>query len=163
MQLILPFGPIINREFLSNHWLDHRLPLEPEWNELKDAAAHAAEKLIQLWKREKNRVERYGDEAGLEEKFIQPVFEVLGWSLKYQAYLQGREPDYALFKSDDKLNDAIMAGRGNPDFWLHASVSLMRRHGTSASIARSKSAAAVNTRLNRSNGILTVAAATSGS
>ena len=113
------FGPIIKTcKFLSNDWLDHRLPLEPEWNELGDAAAHAAEKLIQLWKREKNRVER---EAGLEEKFIQPVFEVLGWSLKYQAYLQGREPDYALFKSDDKLNDAIMAGRGNPDFWLHAS------------------------------------------
>jgi hypothetical protein len=122
MQLTLQFGPIINSEFLSNHWLDHRLPLEPEWGELREAAAEAAGKLITLWKREKNRVERYGDEAGLEEKFIQPVFEILGWSLKYQAYLQGREPDYALFSTDDKLNDAIMAGRGNPHFWLHASL-----------------------------------------
>ena len=95
MQLTLQFGPIVNSEFLSNHWLDHRLPLEPEWGELREAAAEAAGKLITLWKREKNRVERYGDEAGLEEKFIQPVFEILGWSLKYQAYLQGREPDYA--------------------------------------------------------------------
>jgi hypothetical protein len=122
MQLNLPFGPIVNRDFLANHWLDHRLQLEPEWTELKDTAAQAAEKLIQLWTREKNRVARYGDEAGLEEKFIQPVFEILGWSLKYQSYLQGREPDYALFTSDDKLNDAIMAGRNNPDFWLHSSV-----------------------------------------
>jgi hypothetical protein len=122
MQLTLRFGPIINSEFLSNHWLDHRLPLEPEWGELREAAAEAAGKLITLWKREKNRVERYGNEAGLEEKFIQPVFEILGWSLKYQTYLQGREPDYALFTTDDKLNDAIMAGRGNPDFWLHASL-----------------------------------------
>jgi hypothetical protein len=77
MQLNLPFGPIVNREFLSNHWLDHRLPLEPEWSELRNAATAAAEKLIALWDKEKNRVERYGDEAGLEEKFIQPVFEIL--------------------------------------------------------------------------------------
>jgi Eco57I restriction-modification methylase len=122
MQLTFQFGPIVNSEFLSNHWLDHRLPLEPEWGELRKAAAEAAGKLITLWTREKTRVERYGDEAGLEEKFIQPVFEILGWSLKYQAYLQGREPDYALFTTDDKLNDAITAGRGNPDFWLHASL-----------------------------------------
>ena len=122
MQLNLPFGPIVNREFLSNHWLDHRLPLEPEWSELRNDATTAAEKLIDLWEKEKNRVERYGDEAGLEEKFIQPVFEILGWSIKYQTFLQGREPDYALFVSDDKLNDAIMAGRNNPDFWLHAVV-----------------------------------------
>src|SRR4051812_40992965 len=108
MQLQLPFGPIVNREFLSNHWLDHRLPLEPEWSELRPQAIEAAARLLELWNREKNRVERYGDEAGLEEKFIQPVFEILGWQLKYQGYLQGREPDYALFVSDDKLNAALM-------------------------------------------------------
>jgi hypothetical protein len=122
MQLELPFGPILNRDFLSNHWLDHRLPLEPEWNESREMAVDVAAQLIGLWDKEKNRVERYGDEAGLEEKFIQPVFELLGWSIKYQTFLQGREPDYALFTSDEKLNDAIMAGRVNPDFWLHASV-----------------------------------------
>ena len=122
MQLFLPFGPIVNREFLSNHWVEQRLPLEPEWNELKETAKQAAAKLIALWGKEKHRVARYGDEAGLEEKFIQPVFEILGWSIKYQAFLQGREPDYALFTDDGKLGDAIMAGRGNPDFWLHAAV-----------------------------------------
>lgn len=25
-QLTLPLGPVVNREFLSNHWLEHRLP-----------------------------------------------------------------------------------------------------------------------------------------
>lgn len=25
-QLLLPFGPIRNMEFLSSHWLEHRLP-----------------------------------------------------------------------------------------------------------------------------------------
>lgn len=92
MQLQLQFGPIINREFLSSHWLDHRLPLEPEWSELRSQATEAGAKLLALWEREKSRVELYGDEAGLEEKFIQPVFEILGWHLKYQSYLQGREP-----------------------------------------------------------------------
>ena len=122
MQLQLPFGPIVNKEFLSNHWLDHRLPLEPEWSELRAAGINAAEKLIALWKKEKSRAPLYGDEAGLEEKFIQPVFEILGWHTKYQTVLQGREPDYALFVSDESLNEALMKGRNNPDFWLHAAV-----------------------------------------
>src|SRR5208282_5089899 len=81
MQLTLPFGPIINREFLANHWLNHRLPLEPEWDELENEAKEAATALLALWGREKNRVELYGNEAALEEKFIQPVFEILGWKL----------------------------------------------------------------------------------
>jgi Eco57I restriction-modification methylase len=122
MQLQLPFGPIVNKELLSNHWLEHRLPLEPEWLELRTAGIHAAEKLIALWQKEKSRAPLYGDEAGLEEKFIQPVFEILGWHTKYQAYLQGREPDYALFVSDEQLNEALMKGRLNADFWLHAAV-----------------------------------------
>lgn len=46
---------------------------------------------------ESTRVALCGDEAGMEEKFIQPVFENLGWHLKYQTYLNRREPDYALF------------------------------------------------------------------
>ena len=106
-QLTLPLGPIVNREFLSNHWLEHRLPLEPEWQELVDAA----KKLLALWQREKSRVARYGNEAGLEEKFIQPVFEILGWSILYQTHLQNREPDYALFTSDTELENALAAGR----------------------------------------------------
>jgi len=121
-QLQLPFGPIVNKEFLSNHWLDHRLPLEPEWDELTEQSKEAASKLAELWAREAKRVELYGDEAGLEEKFIQPVFEILGWNLKYQTFLQGREPDYALFATEEKLDAAIVAGRTNPDFWLHADV-----------------------------------------
>ena len=121
-QLILPFGPIVNREFLSNHWLEHRLPLEPEWEELRGLAIEAATKLLALWQREKARVALYGNEAGLEEKFIQPVFEILDWSIIYQTHLQSREPDYALFATDAKLEDALQVGRTNPDFWLHATM-----------------------------------------
>ena len=118
--MILPLSPMRNRDFLSNHWLEHRLPLEPEWLEQTEAAQVVLERLLSLWHTEKNRVERYGDEAGLEEKFIQPVFKALGWHLKYQAYLNRREPDYALFLSDDDLTAAINAGRTSQDFWKHA-------------------------------------------
>ena len=118
-QLTLPFGPVHNRDLLSNHWLEHRLPLEPEWQELRESARRLAQRLLELWQVEKDRVELYGNEAGLEEKFIQPVFEALGWKLKYQAFLRGREPDYALFLTDGDLNAALTAGRTNEDFWSH--------------------------------------------
>ncbi len=52
-QLTLPFGPIRNREFLSNHWLEHRLPLKREWRSLQGRAKEAAQKLIALWRVEK--------------------------------------------------------------------------------------------------------------
>jgi len=117
---LLGLGPLRNSEFLSNHWLENRLPIEPEWRECRPRAQDAASRLIELWEAQSNRVERYGDEAGLEHAFIQPAFEALGWKIKYQAYLNGREPDYALFLDDDALDGAIQAGRHSPDFWRHA-------------------------------------------
>ena len=118
--MTLPLSPVRNHDLLSNHWLKHRLPLEPEWREQSEAAHVVLQRLLVLWQTEKDRVERYGDEAGLEEKFIQPVFKSLGWHLKYQTYLNRREPDYALFLSDDDLSAAINVGRLNPAFWEHA-------------------------------------------
>ena len=85
-QFELPFGPIKNSDLFSNHWLEHRLPLEPEWKESRKSAETMAKELLSLWNTEKRRVELYGNEAGLEEKFIQPVFEALGWTLKYQTF-----------------------------------------------------------------------------
>ncbi len=72
--------------------------------------------------RREDRAEKYGDEAGLEQKLIQPVFEALGWQIKYQTFLQGREPDYALFLSAAELDRALDAGRRSPDFWSHATL-----------------------------------------
>ena len=118
--MLLPLSALRNRDFLSNHWLEHRLPLEPEWQEHTAAAGDLLQRLLSLWRAESARVALYGDEAGLEQKFIQPVFQALGWHLKYQAYLNRREPDYALFLSDDDLHAALSAGRTSPDFWFHA-------------------------------------------
>ena len=121
-QTTLPLSPVRNSNFLSNHWLEHRLPLEPEWQEQAEVAQFVLDRLLNLWSVQKNRVELYGDEPGLEEAFIQPVFEALGWKLKYQTFLKNRSPDYALFMSDADLDGALAAGRTNPDFWEHATV-----------------------------------------
>jgi hypothetical protein len=96
--------------------------MEPEWQELQEKAVDAVRNLLALWQREKSRVARYGNEAALEEKFIQPIFKILGWNIIYQTHLQGREPDYALFTADGKLEDALQVGRTHPDFWLHATM-----------------------------------------
>ncbi len=121
-QPLLPFAPIRNSGLFSSHWLEHRLALEPEWQELRPHAADVLDRLGELWKVQHKRVEKYGDEQGLEEGFIQPVLRELGWKLKYQTWLQGREPDYALFLDDTALDAALAVGRQSPEFWATARV-----------------------------------------
>src|SRR5215472_2230411 len=119
-QLSLSFSAVRNSELLAVHWLDQRLPLEPEWQSVRRNLERVASGLLQLWAEQKTRVDRYGIEASLEQAFIQPVFQLLGWKLKYQTFLQGREPDYALFADDAALDAALAAGQTNPSFWQHA-------------------------------------------
>lgn len=106
-----------NSNLFSSHWIEHRLGLEPEWQEERDSAQTVLDCLKKLWKVQRNRVEKYGDEQGLEEAFIQPVLDALGWKLKYQTFLQGRKPDYALFLTDEALDKALEADRTDPAFW----------------------------------------------
>jgi type I restriction-modification system DNA methylase subunit len=121
-QQLLPFAPFRNVGLFSSHWLDHRLRMEPEWLELAPHAAEVLDCLGDLWKVQRHRVERYGDEQGLEEGFVQPVLRELGWKLKYQPFLQGRKPDYALFLSDAALVAALNEGRYSAAFWDTATV-----------------------------------------
>ncbi len=116
---LLPFGALRNADLFSNHWLEHRLPLEPEWTEFRAESDAALARAEDLWRRERGRVEQYGNEAGLEQAFIQPLFEILGWKLIYQTWLQGRRPDYALFFDDAAKDGALAAGRQAPEFWNH--------------------------------------------
>jgi hypothetical protein len=60
---------------------------------LRNEARGVLDSLSELWRVQRGRVEHYGDEQGLEQAFIQPVLERLGWKLKYQTYLQGWKPD----------------------------------------------------------------------
>ena len=118
----LQFGPLLNSELFSNHWLANRLPLEPEWHEERDAARAAFEALLSLWEVERDRVAQYPGEPALEYGFIQPVFEALGWKLVYQTKLRGDRPDYALFLDDDSKNAALAAGAETTRFWQYAAV-----------------------------------------
>ncbi len=118
----LLFGPVHNAGLFSSHWLENRLELEPEWQETREQAREALDHLAEVWRVQRNRVERYGDEQGLEQGFIQPVLEQLGWKLKYQTWLQGRKPDYALFGDDAALDAALVLGRTSDDFWKTATV-----------------------------------------
>ena len=71
------------------HWFEHRLPLEPEWQAVRPKLEKIASGFLRLWAEQKTRVDRYGIEASLEQAFIQPVFQLLGWKLKYQTFLLG--------------------------------------------------------------------------
>lgn len=110
---------MLNCDLLSNHWLEHRLPQEPEWTELRAESDAALNRAADLWQQERDRVEQYGSEASLEQAFIQPLFEILGWKLIYQTWLQGRRPDYALFLNETAKDAALAAGRQSPEFWQH--------------------------------------------
>jgi hypothetical protein len=121
-QLLLPLGPVRNSELFSNYWLSHRLELEPEWLDSLSVAEAALIRLTTLWNEQRPRVEKYAKEAPLEHALIQPVLEILGWKLFYQAHVQGRKPDYALFPNDESYDEALNLGHMSEGFWHHASV-----------------------------------------
>jgi hypothetical protein len=121
-QLELAFGPVFNSELFSNYWLERRLSLEPDWLENLSEVEEVSERLLAIWKDQAGRVEKYGKEATLEEKFIQPVLEQLGWKFFYQPSVQGREPDYALFLNQADLDTALEAGYNTPEFWNDACI-----------------------------------------
>lgn len=121
-QTTLHFNPVKNFGLLSSHWIENRLRLEAEWDELEEQARQALDELGRLWATQRTRVDQYGNEAGLEHAFIQPVLETLGWKPIYQTFLQGRKPDYALFLDDAALDRSLAAGRNEPAFWSHPAV-----------------------------------------
>jgi hypothetical protein len=81
-----------------------------------------ADGLLQLWAQQKTRVEHYGIEASLEQAFIQPVLQLLGWKLKYQTFLQGVRQIMPFFSDDEMLDAALAEGHSAPGFWRHATV-----------------------------------------
>ncbi|MCK4342721.1 MAG: N-6 DNA methylase [Phycisphaerae bacterium] len=119
---LFPFGGFFNCDLFSNHWLEHRLPLEPEWAEVRAESDAALARATELWQHERGRVKQYGNEASLEQAFIQPLFEILGWKLIYQTHLQRRRPDYALFLNDESKDAALEAGKKTTEFWNHPAI-----------------------------------------
>jgi len=110
-QLTLPLGPVRNSNLFSNHWLENRLPLEPEWRDLHDEAVALLNRLGGLWLQERNRVEEYR-EAALEEAFIQPILKALGWTLNNKPGLQGQTPDLRPVEIHQRGAERIGSVRG---------------------------------------------------
>lgn len=118
----LPISHVRNRGLFSNHWFEKRLPLEPEWTEQLELARSALTALAGLWETERGRVELYGTEASLEHAFIQPIFEILGWPLIYQRFLERRKPDYALFINEEAKDLALRVDRTSDEFWRYPTI-----------------------------------------
>ncbi len=116
---ILPFSPIQNSNLFSNHWLEHRLKLEPEWQELREQAEKVLDSIAALWREQRELVEDYGTEAPLEDEWIKPVLSHLGWVHLPQVFIKTRKPDYALFPDEATKRAAVAAGRKKPEFWQY--------------------------------------------
>lgn len=121
-QAALNFSALRNSELFSAHWLELRLPLEPEWRELSEDAARALDEVYSIWARERANLPLYQSEAALENSFIQPILRALGWSYIHQPTLNGRRPDYALFTDDEARSAALQSGQHEDAFWSHAAV-----------------------------------------
>ena len=112
--MTLSFWRVRNSELSSNHWLEHRLVLEPEWTAYTSTLEPVLDTMMKLWKVQRTRVEHYGTEQALEEAFIQPVPHALGWELNYRTFLRSRKPDYTLFLDNEAYDAALHAGIKTP-------------------------------------------------
>ncbi|HSN75660.1 MAG TPA: restriction endonuclease, partial [Anaerolineae bacterium] len=102
------------KSLFSQHYLETRLPAQPEWLEDPQPALDAA---LALWR----KAQLYGanwNEAQTEDEFVKPLLAALGWSYIPQAKnsRSGRinRPDYALF-ADEASKDAAYPFQGNDD------------------------------------------------
>jgi hypothetical protein len=111
-QLSLRLSPIRNSELFSSHWLNKRLPLEPEWSDSQERATEVLAQLLRLWQEQRSRVEQYGSEHSLEQAFIQPVLQALGWKLIYQTHLRLHNPfpDIRLLLRKNQLGRRTILG-----------------------------------------------------
>jgi hypothetical protein len=101
-QLELALGPFRNQRLFADHFLLERLPEWPEFANLDARELFAA--LRHMWEAEAAALVG-ANEAQTEERWIQPILGLLGFSYTVQAGvtvgLNRRQPDYALFLGDD--------------------------------------------------------------
>lgn len=111
------------KSLFSQHYLETRLPAQPEW--LEDPQP-ALDETLTLWR----KAQRYGatwNEAQTEDEFVKPLLAVLGWSYIPQVKnnRSGRinRPDYALF-ADEASKDAAYLFQGQDDAFYSRSLAI---------------------------------------
>jgi len=118
-QLSLSAAPADNSGLFSTHWLEHRLPDEPEWTDpgVRQRAESALDQLAAVWATVRPQVEHFTSEAELEDEFVRPALDALGWSYLIQRPLRHRKPDYALFLDAAARTAAQQLDAKDPAFW----------------------------------------------
>jgi hypothetical protein len=107
-QLCFPFAH--NQGLFSQNYLDTRLRLLPQWSEWEPRARTAFDEVRRVHERAKGANLGLGEESQLEEQFIRPVLQALGFNFDVQPKSTHRgghkRPDYALFLSNDDYLEA---------------------------------------------------------
>jgi hypothetical protein len=106
-QLKLAIPAIQDRNLFPVHFLQDRLPEWPEYAEMDTDELFA--KLSELWEREGDLLPTFNEEQ-TEDRFVRPVLEALGFLYttrpKHTVDGRRREPDYALFSSEQERRDS---------------------------------------------------------
>ena len=117
-----------NQNLFSNNYLAHHLPETDLWKSQRERASAAFEDIRRAYKSISSSRLGPGEEAELENKFIQPVLSTLGYVYHVQPHAQRgmkkKVPDYALFK-DDEAYRAARKVKDNPDQFFSQSLTIL--------------------------------------
>jgi len=111
-----------NRDLFSNYYLDEHLPETEAWDEVSDEELREKrDEIRELWDRENGTVADR-TEAGLEEKFIRPMFRKLDIPFEVEETVQRgqRRPDYGFFPSEAAARNAFEQKKDGGDFYAEA-------------------------------------------
>ncbi|TRV01869.1 MAG: restriction endonuclease [Microcystis wesenbergii Mw_QC_B_20070930_S4] len=110
-------GQASNKPLFSQHYLEHRLPDSPEWQEDVSVAFSRLESLYQ----QKKAILPTLNEAQTEAELIQPILEILGFSYIPQVSSRGKgrseRPDYALFATENDRYQAYSLQNNETAFY----------------------------------------------
>lgn len=110
-------GQTGNKPLFSQHYLEHRLPDSPEWQEDVSVAFGRLESLYQ----QKKAILPTLNEAQTEAELIQPILEILGFSYIPQVSSRGKgrseRPDYALFAGENDRYQAYSLQNNETAFY----------------------------------------------
>jgi hypothetical protein len=111
-----------NQNLFSNNYLEHHLPTISLWEEQRKKINDVFEAIKKSYEIIKALKLGPGQEAELEDKFIRPALNTLGYEFSVQPFTQRgykkKRPDYALFKDSHSLETASK-DRENPKKFFH--------------------------------------------
>jgi type I restriction-modification system DNA methylase subunit len=103
-------APTDNRGLFSDHYLNERLTARPDVSDLEAEAEEAFEEILQIYRNRAPALEG-ANEDQTEDQFVRPVLEALGWHRQVQTSSQNvgqrGQPDYALFTSEERRDQAV--------------------------------------------------------